>query len=88
MPFVAGNDHSVKGGEALLAKYGRSYYAAIGRKGGKVSRSRKLTDEDVRSIRFHVANGISQTELAEDFGVSRDTVSAIVRRVTYQDVTE
>lgn len=84
--FQFGNVHSVKGGEALLAKYGRQHYVEMGRKGGRVSRNRALTDEQVRTIRALVAGGERQYVVAAAFGVSHFVVSSIVLGKTYQDV--
>lgn len=86
--FQFGNEHGVKGGEALLAKYGRQHYVEMGRKGGRVSRRRALTDEQVRTIRALVASGERQYVVADDFGVSHATVYEIVRGISYQDVAE
>lgn len=90
MPFTpeTASENGAKGGEALLAKYGRAFYAAMGRKGGRVSRNRALTDEEVRIVRARVASGERQYVVAADYGVVPMTVSSIVRGETYQDVAE
>lgn len=43
----------------------------------------KLTDEKVLAIRRLAAEGRSQAEIAEEFGISRTNVSMIVRRKTW-----
>ena len=47
-----------------------------------------LTDKQVTEIRRRAANGESQTDLATEFGVSRQSVNDIVklRRRTHQRV--
>ena len=47
-----------------------------------------LTDKDVTEIRIRAAAGEQQTALAEEFGVSRQSVNDIVklRRRTHQRV--
>ena len=47
---------------------------------------RKLSDEQVVEIRNRYANGETQTALAIEFGVSHQTIGAIVRGKTYKDV--
>ncbi len=49
----------------------------------------KLTDEAVREIRRrYAAGGISQQNLADEFGVNQTIVSDVVRRVYWQHVTD
>lgn len=46
-------------------------------------RARKLTAEDVRMIRALYAQGMTQRELAERFGVGQTTISAVVRGASW-----
>lgn len=47
----------------------------------------KLTDAAVRAIRRrYAAGGVTQKQLAEEYGVSRTLISGIVRRVGWQHV--
>jgi Autographiviridae endonuclease len=47
----------------------------------------KLTEDDIRSIRArHAADGVSQTALAAEYGVTQATVSAIILRKTWRYV--
>ena len=46
----------------------------------------KITDDDVREIRRLVADGMSQREAGERFGLAQPTVSAIVLRTTWKHV--
>jgi hypothetical protein len=48
----------------------------------------KLTDEQVRQLRQRYNCGCTQMSLAETFGISKHTVSRIVRRITWQHVGE
>jgi len=47
---------------------------------------RKLTNEEVRTIRRLDHEGITQTVIAERFGVCQQTISNIVRRAGWQHV--
>lgn len=50
-------------------------------------RNYKLSNSDVREIRKeYKKNGITQAELAEEYGVSTPAISRIVNRRTYRDV--
>lgn len=46
-----------------------------------------LSPEQVREIRTrHAAGGVMQTELAREFGVRKEAISKIIRRVRWRDV--
>lgn len=50
----------------------------------KGRRARKLTEEEVLEIReLYAAGGMTQQELADEFGVSNPTISYITRRKTW-----
>jgi len=52
-----------------------------------MAKSNKLTDEQVVEIRCRYFEGdVSQQSLSDEFGVSRQTISSIVRGETYADV--
>lgn len=54
---------------------------------GVRSRSSVFTDDDIRTIRSRYALGnISQSALARQYGVSSNTISCIVRRVSWKRV--
>lgn len=46
----------------------------------------KLTEDAVRAIRIDAAQGIRQVDLARRHGVSRDTISAIVRHESWRHI--
>lgn len=46
----------------------------------------RIRAEDVREIRTANKMGVSQSDLAKKYGVRPDTISAIVRRKTWEDV--
>ena len=51
--------------------------------------SAKLTENQVREIRkLYAQGGISQRQLANDFGIAQTTVSAVVRFVNWKNVEE
>jgi hypothetical protein len=56
-------------------------------KRGSASPNAKLTDDDVRAIR-HLYPTMSQQAIADRYGVNQDTVSSIVRRETWVDVSD
>jgi hypothetical protein len=47
----------------------------------------RLTDDQVRDIRKRVEEGVSQRELASEFGVHNSFINAIVHRKSYKNVT-
>ena len=54
---------------------------------GEAHGSARLTEDDVKEIRrLHAAGQRTQAELGEMFGVSQATISAIVRRETWQHI--
>lgn len=54
---------------------------------GRVKRNRTLEDHRVRELREQYAAGNkSQTQLAEEYGITRGVVGSIVLRRTYADV--
>lgn len=46
----------------------------------------KLSDDQVREIRVHLSNKVSQYKLAEMYGVHQGTISNIKRGVSYADI--
>lgn len=76
------------GGEHLVADRGAAHYAAIGRMGGRPPGGRMFSDDEVLAIRTDAANGVPYTTLAKAWGTGRNTISDLVRGVTYQDVPE
>lgn len=48
---------------------------------------RALTPEQIRVIRYRAAQGETYRVLSEEFGVNQNSISKIVRRLTYKDVT-
>jgi len=50
------------------------------------SPARKFTNDEVREIRFLHRCGVTQKELAAQFGCSQPTISLIIRRVNYAEV--
>ncbi|XOQ12649.1 MAG: hypothetical protein ACFWTY_01360 [Shouchella clausii] len=46
----------------------------------------KLTDNDIPIIRTRIANGLTQREVAEEFGVTQTTISAIIRGEAWKHV--
>lgn len=50
--------------------------------------SRKLTDEDVNTIRHECMNGATQTSIAKRYGVTQSIISDIMRCVSYRHVKE
>jgi uncharacterized membrane protein len=67
-----------KNPEAVAEKKARKAPA-----GGKSRGKRKLTDAQVLDIVRLSAGGMTQVNLAKDFGVSTPTISSIVRGRTY-----
>jgi len=53
---------------------------------GEKNKNSRATEEAVRQIRALYADGFSQDRIAERFGLAQNTVSAIVRRVTWAHV--
>jgi hypothetical protein len=53
---------------------------------GEDHHSARLTEQDVRTVRDHVANGGTQAEAARRFGISRGSVSKIIHRRTWKHV--
>lgn len=53
---------------------------------GNRNPNRKLTEDLVRDIRHRYANGETQVNLAESFGVGQSVISSIVRRETWRHV--
>lgn len=53
---------------------------------GEASGMAKLSADDVIEMRKRYDKGVTQTQLAADFGVSQSSVSAIVRRQTWPHV--
>jgi len=47
---------------------------------------RKLTENEVRSIRVRVAGGVLQAELAKEYGVTRYCIEQVVSRRTWKDL--
>jgi len=47
---------------------------------------RRLTSEQVRAIRYRSSQGEPYRVLAADFGVNQNTISRIVRRLSYKEV--
>ena len=64
-----------------MARRGRSV-RLVGTRCGRA----KLTADNVREIRHLASGGASYRELAERFGVHKDSVGAAVRRETYSEV--
>ena len=59
-----------------------------GRGRERLARPRSLTDVQVRAVRrLYAAGTVSQKHLAAAFGASPNTVSLVVNRKTYRDVT-
>lgn len=57
--------------------------------GAQISRAlRKLSDDQIRTIRRRLANGDRQLALASEYGVNKGTISNIKRRVSYGDVPD
>jgi DNA-binding NarL/FixJ family response regulator len=46
-----------------------------------------LTDADIRGIRNRIATGVSNAEIAREYGVSSSTISLIKSRKTWSHVT-
>ena len=46
----------------------------------------KLSELQVRRIRFRLADGDSQSDIARDYGVTRACINDIARRKTWVDV--
>ena len=59
--------------------------AALTAKGEKNAQAR-LTEADVLDIRWWAQNGSKQAQLAEEFGISQQHVSAIVRRAKWRHI--
>lgn len=53
---------------------------------GEENHNAKLTEDDVRAIRGLVGKGLSQGEIGQLFGVNQQSVSNIIRRVTWRHV--
>jgi len=53
---------------------------------GDLNRNRKLSSEKVRQIRDLFSKGETLTELAKRFGVHRQTIYQVVRRLRWQSV--
>lgn len=54
---------------------------------GESHRTAKLTTDAVRLIRSkYAAGGISQRQLADEFGVKPETISFVIRRITWKHV--
>jgi transposase len=53
------------------------------------SKSRKLTDDQVRQVRLWSGEGLGEVRIAKRLGnvIARSTVRQIVHRKSYQDVT-
>jgi hypothetical protein len=65
LEYVSYSDNNLHAYNTGLAKSGESHYNS------------KLTDAEVHSIRVGLSNGEKINSLAEDYGVSRETISAI-----------
>lgn len=68
-----------------MKRKGRRSGAPRGKENGNV----KLTDEDVRSIRWDYEAGgvVTQIELAEKYGVSVTHINRIIKRKYWKHVT-
>lgn len=71
--------------ENIMGAVARGRVIPPGLKGEQSGRS-KLTESDVRRIRALVASGISQREVARQYGVHSVTVHYIVHRVNWPHV--
>jgi len=54
---------------------------------GGVQHRSKLTEDDVKRIRSLAKIGMTYTMIALRYRISANTVSAIVRRISYPDVS-
>lgn len=55
---------------------------------GAANKKTKLTDEQAREIRRKYAGGKSQDSLAAEYGISQSTISSLVRRETWNHLTD
>jgi hypothetical protein len=58
-----------------------------GRRPNTRNGSRRLSDDDVRTIRMLVGRGEKPYHVARDFGISYNMLWRVVNRVCYADVT-
>ena len=74
-------DRDAKGRGASKERNGRDCYPR-----GELSVHAKLTAQKVRQMRLRAAAGVTQRDLAAEYGVAKGTVSHVVERRTWKHV--